>query len=415
MTSQDPFTLLQTAQAALDKKLKSFTHVEPAVKQVFEQLQAANQHMQAGKFAEAAAAFDRVAELAATAKQTEIQAQARYSQGGMLATLPDRPTEAIAAFQQAANLFAQCDNPKMAQQAQQQIEPLRKRIIDVSDLNEAIAASTDQTPPRRRIELYGQRGRRYAKAGQFQQAMPDFEAAFAIARNTADSDLITLALSQVQYADDEGGQDIFSTALESLNQQVETSHDPVLQTMLTQLRPQLEQLLNLPEDLLKAIDIDALLNLDTSAAAAHQLQSRLTATLGQLQDSDLFKLITTVQAFQAIESALAGNQFQQALKLADAERQKSLHASDRQRYLRFALACILMSRAYEGLGDRPAVIEVLLYGKTTLEKAQGKAAGKPFLDLLNTLETRWGKDELLKARLTYREHMQRYGKYRLDV
>ncbi len=415
MTSQNPFALLQTAQAALDKKLKSFADVEPAVMQVFEQLQVANQQMQAGKWAEAAATFDRVAELAATAKQTEIQAQARYSQGGMLATLPDRQAEAIAAFQQAANLFAQCDNPKMAQQAQQQIEPLKERVVDVSDLDAAIAAFTDQTPPRRRIELYGQRGRRYAKAGQFQRAMPDFDAAFAIARNAANPDLITFALSQLQYADDEGGQDIFATALASLNQQVEASHDPALQATLKELRPQLEQLLNLPEALLSTIDIDALLNPKSSAGAAQQLQSRLTDTLEQLQDADLFKLITTVQVFQVIEAALAENQFQQALELADAERQKALKASDRQRYLRFALACILMSRAYEGLGDRPAVIEVLLYGKATLERAQGKAAGNPFLDLLNTLEARWGQEELLKARLTYREHMQRHGKYRLDV
>lgn len=413
--TQDPFSELQDAYAALDQKLKTFGARDSAVEKIAQQLETATRHMQAGAFAEAASAFERVAQLAADAGQTEIQAQARYSQGGMLAALPDRRPEATVAFGQAASLFARSDNPKMAKQTERQLEALQNLTTDVGDLNEEIEAFTEQTLPSHRIKRYGQRGRRYLQAGQFQPAMLDFEAAFEIAQQSANPDLIALALNQLQFSDDEGGQDIFSSVLESLNQQASAHEDGVFQPMLSELQPQLEHLLNLPGELLGDIDLSTLLRLEQGVEAAQQLQSRMTSSTHQLRNLPLFTAFTAFSAFQAVTEALSQEHFQQALDLADAERQKALKASDRERYLRFTLACILMFQAYEGLGDFPAVIEVLLYGKATLEHARGKAAGQPFLDLLNTLEKRWGKTSLLQARSVYREHMKRQGYYRLAL
>ncbi|MCW6036069.1 hypothetical protein K4A83_07255 [Spirulina subsalsa FACHB-351] len=418
MTIHNAFTLLTQAQQALAEKLKTFGEVEPRVIRIFEQLQRADQQFQANQWAQAAATYGQVAQLAAQANQKEIQAQACYAQGGMLAVLPDQRSAALEVFQQSAELFAQVGNLQLQQQAEQQMEQLRKRLIDqsseVQSLTEAIAQLNPQTQVRQILELYHQRARLYLQGGQWEKASRDIQAMFTLAGTTEDLDLLSFVLSQFSPGENSESE-LLSPVFDYLAQSGQGGENRLLEDLLNHYRTQIHQLINLPDELFNSVNVDHLLSLgEGTLEESQKLAEGLTQQATQLNYSALYQIGTTLQFCQNTEAALQAGQWQTALDLALQERQQALEAKDPQRYFRFTLASLVLAQAYEGLDDRPATIEVLLNCKKTLEHYLGKTAGQPILELLNGLEGRWGKEELLKARLIYREQMQKQGKYRLD-
>ncbi|WP_017305106.1 hypothetical protein [Spirulina subsalsa] len=425
MTIQNAFNLLTQAQEALAQKLNSFGEVEPGVMRIFEQLQRADQQFRANQWAQAAATYGQVAQLAAQANQTEIQAQACYAQGGMLAVLPDQTEAALQAFQQSAELFAQVGNLPLQQQAEQQMGQLGKRLMDqsseVQDLTEAIATQrftnaqlTPQTQARQILELYRQRARLYLQGGQWEQATRDIEAMFTLAGTTEDPDILSFVLSQFSPGENSESE-LLSPVFDYLAQSGQGGENRLLGDLLNHYRTQIQHLINLPDELFNSVNVDRLLSLgEGTLEESQKLAQGLTQQATQLHHSALYKIASTLQFCQNTEVALQAGQWQTALDLAVQERHQALEAKDPQRYFRFSLASLVLAQAYEGLGDRPATIEVLLNCKKTLEHYLGKTASQPILEVLNGLEGRWGKEELLKARLIYREQMQKKGKYRLD-
>jgi len=101
-------------------------------------------------------------------------------------------------------------------------------------------------------------------------------------------------------------------------------------------------------------------------------------------------------------AALRDARARDALAHASQARFAALKDDDPVRYL---LACTLVAEAHEALDDKPAVIEALLTCRATLTKRLGEPAGRALLPLLESLEGRWGKAELARARAVYRERI----------
>lgn len=105
---------------------------------------------------------------------------------------------------------------------------------------------------------------------------------------------------------------------------------------------------------------------------------------------------------QQAASALRSDRFDEGLALAGAAREAALAGGRPVGYL---MACLLIAEARAARGaedDDPAVIEVLLTCKVSLERRYGKAFGAPVVAVLDMLEPRWGKARFDAALARYR-------------
>ncbi|GEM_PF-4016305 len=102
---------------------------------------------------------------------------------------------------------------------------------------------------------------------------------------------------------------------------------------------------------------------------------------------------------RASELARAGKHAQAAAQ-AEQGRQAALQGDDVVLYL---FSCLLLAECREALDDRPGVLAILLTCKGTLEDRLGKAAGRPVVMILDSLEGRWGNAALQDALRTYRK------------
>lgn len=73
----------------------------------------------------------------------------------------------------------------------------------------------------------------------------------------------------------------------------------------------------------------------------------------------------------------------------------------------YVMACILVSETCEAKGDRPGVLAILLTCKQTMEQNFGKDAGRPVVQVLDSLEERWGAEGLQTALVAYRRRIKR--------
>lgn len=73
----------------------------------------------------------------------------------------------------------------------------------------------------------------------------------------------------------------------------------------------------------------------------------------------------------------------------------------------YVMACLLISETREAKGDRPGVLAILLTCKQTMEQSFGKEAGQPVVQVLDSLEERWGAEGLQAALVEYRKRMAR--------
>lgn len=120
------------------------------------------------------------------------------------------------------------------------------------------------------------------------------------------------------------------------------------------------------------------------SAARWEDWSKLIAEAKALGDSAAAGEIRLQQA----ADALRADDYVEGIKLARAARQAALDATQPVLYL---MACLLIAEGREGKGDRAGVIEVLLTCKVTLERAFGRAFAEPVIQVLDSLEPRWGK------------------------
>ncbi|MCP4805542.1 MAG: tetratricopeptide repeat protein [Proteobacteria bacterium] len=73
----------------------------------------------------------------------------------------------------------------------------------------------------------------------------------------------------------------------------------------------------------------------------------------------------------------------------------------------YVMACLLISETCEAKGDRPGVLAILLTCKQTMEQSFGKEAGRPVVQVLDSLEERWGAEGLQTALVEYRRRIAR--------
>lgn len=107
-------------------------------------------------------------------------------------------------------------------------------------------------------------------------------------------------------------------------------------------------------------------------------------------------------SLEAAASALREGQPAQALAAASQARAAALGGDDPSRYL---LACLLISEAWEKLGQHAEVIEVLLTAKATLEGLLGPEAGQGLRLILDSLPQRWGNEAFQAGLRRYRAKM----------
>jgi hypothetical protein len=107
-------------------------------------------------------------------------------------------------------------------------------------------------------------------------------------------------------------------------------------------------------------------------------------------------------SLEAAASALREGQPAQALAAASQARAAALEGDDPSRYL---LACLLISEAWEKLGQHAEVIEVLLTAKSSLEGLLGPEAGQGLRLILDSLPQRWGNEAFQAGLRRYRAKM----------
>lgn len=102
-------------------------------------------------------------------------------------------------------------------------------------------------------------------------------------------------------------------------------------------------------------------------------------------------LYGSAKLYHAVANLQRGN-FEAAISRAEEARQEALNAPDIQRYIRYFLACMLISNARELLDDKPGALKILLTCQRTLSNELSDASAQamePFFDLLRQ---RWGEE-----------------------
>lgn len=131
---------------------------------------------------------------------------------------------------------------------------------------------------------------------------------------------------------------------------------------------------------------------DSSVEPLHEL-------LEEAQGLGLSGPASIAHIARASELARAGKHAQAAAQ-AELGRQAALDGDDPVLYL---FSCLLLAECREALEDRPGVLAILLTCKGTLEDRLGKAAGRPVVMILDSLEGRWGDAAVQEALRTYRK------------
>ncbi|MEZ4435912.1 MAG: hypothetical protein R3F65_26235 [bacterium] len=155
---------------------------------------------------------------------------------------------------------------------------------------------------------------------------------------------------------------------------------------------------------------------DAALALRLRIERRTVAPLGERSAArweDWSALIADAEALgeagavgevrlQQAASALRRDDFEAGLALAAAARQAALDGNQPVAYL---MACLLIAEARMlrgAAGDDPAVIEVLLTCKVSLERRFGEAFGAPVVAVLDSLAPRWGEARFDAALAEYR-------------
>ncbi|HJN77706.1 MAG TPA: hypothetical protein QGF58_27545 [Myxococcota bacterium] len=96
----------------------------------------------------------------------------------------------------------------------------------------------------------------------------------------------------------------------------------------------------------------------------------------------------------AASAALFGEDHSGAVEAAERARAEALDHGNAPRYL---AACLLLAEAHEELGEREAVLDVLLTCRATLTEERGADAAVPAIDALDALRKRWGEEAVREA------------------
>ncbi|NJK99354.1 MAG: hypothetical protein HC910_01875 [Spirulinaceae cyanobacterium SM2_1_0] len=305
-------------------------------------------------------AFGRAAELAEQDGRWDLVAQARYAQAIALERHSDQSDAARTIYEQAAQHFAATGNPEQAAQIRAQLaapsapafapsDPERWQVwfAEITarlgrDLN-ALLESAAEAGASQQAQLHANRAKLAWLTSEPEQLTASLQAAVASAAASDDADLVA---------------------------QIET----LRRTLLSQ---------------------------QAAAEAGDPFSALLAQTM---QTGDL--PIAGDRVLQRALQALQKKEYRQVLTLAESARRNALASRDDIHYLRYLFACIFIAFARDGLGDRPGVIEILLTGKTTLEREGQTVFGRQIVELLDGLAIRWGEAALHAARVAYRRQVQ---------
>lgn len=295
------------------------------------------------------ATYAQTAELAARTGDLATEALSRYGQGTSLFQL-GRLAEAVPHFQHAADLAEQIGHRPLAAKAHYILAGLM--------LNEAEPDLAAITARQTRALTYVASDKDPSFAAQIYQARASMQA-LQLNLPAARADLDT-ALALAHRAD-----------------------NPQLLASLHNSYRLLDQFASAEPDL------DAIFDLLDE-------QSQLFGFQPHPADKTLRQAITATQR----------QDFARALALAEAGRQEALQATDPMRYFRYLSACFIIAAAHELTENYPAVIEILLTCKGTVEKTIGPEAGEAVRAFLDALPERWGAEKFQAALETYRAQMR---------
>jgi len=102
-------------------------------------------------------------------------------------------------------------------------------------------------------------------------------------------------------------------------------------------------------------------------------------------------------------AAIEAERVSEALPDAEAGRQAALEALDPTLYL---MACLMIAEIQEKLGDRLKVLTILFTCQASLGDLLGEAAKAPVLQVITSLEERWGKTEFDDWMTRYRAQFE---------
>ena len=102
-------------------------------------------------------------------------------------------------------------------------------------------------------------------------------------------------------------------------------------------------------------------------------------------------LYGSAQLFHAVAHIQRGK-FESALRHAEEARQEALSAPDIQRYIRYFLACILISNARELLDDKPGALKILLTCQRTMSNELSETSAQAMEPFFDFLRLRWGEE-----------------------
>ncbi len=306
------------------------------------------------KWTESAQAFDQVAQLAMRTGDVAGVAMARYSQGVALFYLSERHAEARQVLEQAVALAEQVGQSTLAAKGHFILATFRLNAGDtpgaVAELTTAIDQLDAGSEPGFAVQLYQARANMTLLQIELDQARADLEQALTLAQGAGDKALIF----GVQFD----------------------------QQLLEHYSAGGDGLAPAPDEMFKSLQV-------------------LARKAGAKQLGKFVKLDRAISFLQA-------NEPQKAHRLAQAVRQDALQSTDPTRYMRYLMACLVISQTREAMDDRVGVLDVLLTCKQTLEGALGKAAGRLVVPFLDTLQSRWGPQALREAFQTHQQ-MQLHG------
>ena len=307
------------------------------------------------KWTKSAQVFDQVAQLAMQTGDVAGVAMARYSQGVALFYLPARHTEARQVLQQAVMLAEQVGQSTLAAKGHFILATFYLNAGDTPGAVAALTAAIDQldaeSEPRLAVQLYQARANINLLQIQLDQARTDLEQALTLAKGAGDKGLIF----DVQF----------------------------------------------DQQLLEHYSAGG----DGLAPASDEMFKSLQALARKTGAKRLGKFVKLDRAI----SFLQANEPKKAHRLAQAVRQESLQTTDDPtRYMRYLMACLVVSQAREAMDDRVGVLDVLLVCKRSLEGALGRASGRLVVPFLDALQSRWGARTLQETLQTH-QRMQLHG------
>jgi tetratricopeptide (TPR) repeat protein len=149
-----------------------------------------------------------------------------------------------------------------------------------------------------------------------------------------------------------------------------------------------------------------------SLKAGGAVPEQLAALLLQAQKAGNMQVATDIHLQQAAQAFWNG-ELEQALEHTQAARQTAREDQDITKFARYLSASLIMAEIQEQLDDRPGALATLLTCKVYLETNLGPEVGRYMNMLLDTLEQRWGKEELAEAVRIYQQRVQEQGPYQV--